>query len=114
LNLSILSGSPRIEIIDKGNIMTHKNPILDLHPFTDKGVAGNLTVFSYYNPLLYLHKCAYSAVFSNLAPVKVDKIVDFDSFTKLYVGGNLLHLSFTAETQSTLRLSFLLLSVDPG
>ena len=91
LQVTRVRGGPGVFVIDEHNPVSDEDLIFNGHPFADKGVTGYLTVFTNRGVLLYFHKGAYFGAITDLATVKVDKVVDDDVLTENDAVSNLFH-----------------------
>lgn len=71
--------------------MTNEDIIFYCHPLADKGMALDLTVFANLGSFLDFNECTYLALVTNLAPIQVYEVIDYDPFTKFYVRCNFFH-----------------------
>ena len=85
LRLSIRSRGPGVEVVDEGNVVTHKDVVLDGDPLANEGMSGDLAVLSDFGPLLNFHKGHDLRAIADRAAVEIDKIVDPDVPTLLYI-----------------------------
>ena len=85
LKLTVICRGPGILIIDKRDIVTDKNIVLDGDAFADKGVAGNLAVLADSGIFLYFHESTDFGIVVDIASVKVHEFVYLDVFTELYI-----------------------------
>src|SRR5206468_191330 len=90
LQLLICSGCAWESIIDKRHIVTDQDIILDSDTLADKGVALYFTILANPSSLLDLNECANLRIISDFAAIEIDEIVDFYTFTKLDIRGNVL------------------------
>jgi hypothetical protein len=70
----------------------HKHIVFDKDAFTDKGMAGNLAVFTDFGAFLYFHKCADLGVVADVTTIEIDEVIDFDIFAEFDVGSYFFHI----------------------
>ena len=77
-------------VIDKRHIVTDKDIILDGHTLADKGMALDFAILTNFSSLLDLDERTNLRIVSNVTPIEIHKIVNFDALPKLDIRSNVL------------------------